>query len=151
MKSLHSCAILLVIYAGIASGSTLEGRAPGCACPPTDKAFYPYRSGTVGTVLRCVYPTLYRCEYGQVSCFSDLFAPKKHISHPSDSPLALCFAIPMLASVVPRCLAVVEVAPTRIWQGMLLALDLVLKVLSCIARIPRPLSWRAQRIIATTQ
>lgn len=65
---LFSSVFLLTALAQAVSSGTLIRRAP-CSCPATDTAFYPFSSssGTVGSVLRCVYPELSRCEYSSVS------------------------------------------------------------------------------------
>ena len=68
---LHLCTTLIVSLATVVSSATLERRAP-CVCPLTDSDFYPLApsSSVVGSVLRCVYPLVSRCEYDQVSSTS---------------------------------------------------------------------------------
>ena len=68
VKMRYLSTTLIASLATVVSGATLERRAP-CVCPLTDSDFYPLAPGSsmVGSVLRCVYPLVSRCEYDQVS------------------------------------------------------------------------------------
>ena len=68
MRRVFTVSAVALALATAVSGRTLERRAP-CVCPAFDEEFNSLApsSGEVGSVLRCIYPWLSRCQYNKVT------------------------------------------------------------------------------------